>query len=179
MAEQEAAQGKNTATSEDVPASRLLAHELVQFFMQKTHRIQLNKELIRLLTEAIRIPDNDGGMKVYQGGLIGQWDDVPGFSEFAKQRIPQYIAAMPASPHTNLLRNLRNLHKPGPQMPGFWEWRKQNPALCKIVAPAAPERKVVDAPPSLRHPKDVPSWELDFPNMITDVDWSLLESSER
>lgn len=115
----------------------LLNNELVKTFMQKFGITLLTGEIMKALSEQVKYRTEDGGMATYPGGLLWLCETQIGFMEFAKARFDQLLAFPNPVKPVDALKNLRNVAKrrgeDGKGLPGWLQWKQENPALCTAV----------------------------------------------
>ena len=102
-------------------------HELSHLLKIHTGDSTISPTAVKLMTGTIAAEHPIIGVTMIRpGGLIGEWNNVPHFSDFAKERIPQLLSARPHITNEGILEHLREFEASGPDMPGYWVWREQN-----------------------------------------------------
>ena len=102
---------------------RCAAHKLSRLLQTYTGMATVNADIAWYMTSVISEEFQTIGVTITRlGGLLGEWDNVPRFSEFVEERIPQLLAAQPDITCEGILKNLRQFGRPGPELPGYWEW---------------------------------------------------------
>lgn len=127
-------------------------HSFVAAFLEVTKTpILKSKKLVDLFTKDIKRPGANGRKSETYSPLLTLWDTEPGFEAFARSRMKELVAGTPAKPE-DILKNLQKLEvapeEGSRQKPGFFEWKRRNPSLCKSPDQAdVPAVIVGEAPP--------------------------------
>ncbi len=116
----------------DVVGSDILEHPFVKYFMMQVGLTSLEEPLPIMILGDIIIREGDKEKERFRGGLIQLWDNMPGFEEYAKHRIPHVLSRKKPTRPTTLLMHLCDLYHPAPteEIPydwiGFFAWRELN-----------------------------------------------------